>query len=722
MPRRRFAFRLLALVVTVSALSAAGAIRGGAGRSPSPPQRLVAALPPATPYSPTGRYSNGALLPNGRLVKPAGSVLNLGDFPVAAAVSPDSTLAVVSNSGQGEGSNPDQGNETLQVVDLVHRRVVQTIADHEAGQPTFYSSGVAFSPSGRHVYVTGGGNDEVYDYSVAAGHLSLVHRWRTTHKQGPVEGDAGDVYGYSRGVAVSPAGSRLYVANEQGGSVAAVSTTDGSIAWETQLDGTAMGGPYPGAVAVAPDGSAVYVTSQGRNVVTKLQPTTGAVIGMTSVGDHPVAIALDRSGTLAFVANANDDSVSILDLRSPVPTTVAQLSTHLFPGEASGSAPDAVAVDDARKVVYVANAGDDAVAVVGMSLSKAPAAWNPSALRVLGFVPGAWYPSAVALVPSDHSVLTVSAKGYGGVPVTRHTQYDGNDMVGLLSRVVAPTLDSVTKGRQQAIDRLWFGAQANASRPADSPIPNAQHEGQSPIKHVVLVVRENRTFDQVFGDLRSLGRTDADVQPSFLEFGRTDAKGKTVTPNAHAIAAQFGLSDNFYSDGEASIQGHHWTAEGTSTDYTEKSWVHYYSARNHPYDPVFPIVYPRCGAIFQRLAAAGVDFRNFGELVGLQTSQAPAPAGPDAQCTVSGGAYDGTSVASHDAAYPDNLTLTSIKDTDRLAEFERYYEPLVEADRVPAFSYVLMGNDHTEGTTPAASRRRPSSRSTTWRSAGSSTT
>jgi hypothetical protein len=222
----------------------------------------------------------------------------------------------------------------------------------------------------------------------------------------------------------------------------------------------------------------------------------------------------------------------------------------------------------------------------------------------------------------------------------------------------------------------------------------------------VLVVRENRTFDQVFGDLKALGRSDADTDPQYLEFGRTNAKGQTVTPNAHGIAAQFGTSDNFYSDGEASVQGHHWTAEGTVTDYVENAWLHYYSNRAHPYDPTLPVSYPRCGSIFQQLAMANKTFRNFGELTGLTTTQAPSAPAPDAACPVPGGAADSVSLASHDSV-GNNLTLTSLKDTSRLQEIEKVYAPLVATDTVPAFSYVLMGNDHTGGavvgsTTPQA--------------------
>ena len=214
-----------------------------------------------------------------------------------------------------------------------------------------------------------------------------------------------------------------------------------------------------------------------------------------------------------------------------------------------------------------------------------------------------------------------------------------------------------------------------------------------------MVVRENRTFDQVFGDLPALGWQGVDADPRFLEFGQTNKAGKTVTPNAHQLARNYGISDNFYSDGEASIQGHHWTAEGVSSDYTEKSWVHYYSSRNHAYDPTAPVVYPRCGSVFQQLAAAGISFKDYGELVGVSTAQPPATAGPGTACPTEGGVHDPQVAASTDPVYPNNLLLTTVKDTDRLTEFKQSYAGYEATGTVPAFTYLLMGNDHTDGST-----------------------
>ena len=650
-------------------------------------------LPHATPTSPTGTYAEGQLLPGGRLIQPVGRRTKTADFPVAVTVSPDGRTAVVANSGQGSGA-AEQSDESLQVIDVASGKVVQTVRDREPGSITFYNAGLSFSPNGKHLYASGGGNDQVYDYAVHGEHLALKDRWKSSLKAGapivPGTGSGGipssaplvgDVAAFSRGVAALADGSAVLVTNEQGSTVASINTSTGQIGWETSLGGLALaGGSYPGAVVVK--GSVAYVTLQGANAVATLDTTTGALKGLTPVGDHPVALAV--AGSSVLVANADDDSLSVLDTTTPVPTQVAQLSTHLVSGEANGSTPDAVAVDAARGLVYVALAGDNVVEVFHADRTF-------TALTPAGFVPAGYYPTAVGVL-ADGRLLAAAAKGLGGAPITDKRQYIVNRRNGLLTTVSVPA--SLSTWTADARRMLLFPTLANALRPKDSPIPDVAHAGQSPIKHVVMVVRENRTFDQVFGDLKG-----ADVEPRYLEYGEKNKQGQSITPNLHALARQFALSQNFYSDGEASIQGHHWTAEGVSNDYTEKAYLHHYSDRHHPYDPTAAISYPRCGAIFQQLARQGKTFRNFGELVGLQVAQTPTlQTAPGSSCGTPGGAFDGASAANFAPNLGANLSLTSVKDTDKEKDIEAELTPLISAGQLPAFTYAVLGNDHTDGT------------------------
>lgn len=666
-----------------------------------------------TPYTPTGQYAEGASLVSGRLITPVGDRTTVGDFPVAIAVSPDRKVAVVVNSGQGEGA-PQQGDESLQLVDVASGDILQTVKDHEADKPTFYESGLSWSPDGTHLYVTGGGNDQVYSYTFQGGRLALAKRWKSSVRAGAptvdgtqnggIPGSAplvGDAAAYSRGLDVLPDDSAVLVTNEQGSTVAALSTTDGTLLWETTIGGAGQpAGAYPEAVTVSRDGTTAYVAAQGLNAVVGLDTATGAITSTTPVGDHPVALALGEHGRQLYVTNANDDSLSVLDLTGPVPSEAAQVSTHLMRHEANGSTPDAVTVDDATNTVYVANAGDNVVRVFRSGTGDRIV---PKRLAPVGAIPTGWYPTALATA-SHHRLLVASAKGLGGAPITSREQYIVNRRHGLLTTVAMPSPRGLASWTATARHNLRYPSLTSRLRPAHSPIPTLAHAGHSPIKHVVLIVRENRTFDQVFGDLERKG---ADVEPKYLEFGEHNAAGQTVTPNIHALARRFSLSQNFYSDGEASIQGHHWMAEGVSSDYTEKSYLHYYSSRNHPYDPTAPIVYPRCGAVFQQLARQGKTFRNFGELVGLSTAQVPTTkAAPGARCATPGGAYDEQSAANFDANLGANLSLTSVSDVDKEKEIEQSLAPLVASDQLPQFMYAVLGNDHTDGA--AAGKKTPS--------------
>ena len=665
------------------------------------PGRAAPAAPHVTLTSPTGVYAEGVSLPNGRLINPVGRRTLTADFPVAIAVSPDGRTAVVANSGQGSGA-AEQSDESLQVVDVASGKVVQTVRDREAGDITFYNAGLSFSRDGKHLYASGGGNDQVYDYAVTGQRLRLAQRMKSSLRAGApiVPGTqnggipasaplVGNVAAFSRGVAALPSGSSVLVTNEQGSTVASLSTSTGGVQWETAIGGLGpAGGSYPGAVVVSADGSRAYATAQGANAVVTLDATTGAVLGTTPVGDHPVALTLADGDRTLLVANANDDSLSVVDTTTPVPTQVAQVSTHLVPGEANGSTPNAVAVDPQRKLVYVALAGDNAVLVL-----RADTRFRQ--LTTAGAIPAGWYPSAVTVL-RDGRLLAASAKGLGGAPITSPMQYIVNRRDGLLQTVAPASASQLASWTKAARANLLFPTKANALRPEDSPIPDEAHKGQSPIKHVVMVVRENRTFDQVFGDLK---RKDADVEPRYLQYGEKDAQGRTVTPNIHALARSFALSQNFYSDGEASIQGHHWTAEGVSTDYTEKAYLHHYSDRKHPYDPTQGISYPRCGAVFQQLVRQGKTVRNFGELVGLQVAQTPTvQAAPGSTCATPGGAYDAGSLASFAPNLGANLSLTSVKDTDKEKDIEAELAPLIAAGQMPALTYAVLGNDHTDGT------------------------
>jgi hypothetical protein len=284
-----------------------------------------------------------------------------------------------------------------------------------------------------------------------------------------------------------------------------------------------------------------------------------------------------------------------------------------------------------------------------------------------------------------------------GASVPTGSYYDAENMPGLLTRITPPTPSALAAYTRIAADDIAHAAGLDR-RPEHSPIP-ATPSGTSPISHVVYVVRENRTFDQIFGDL-ALKRKDVRADPSLQLLA-------AATPNAHAVSDRFAISDSFFSDGEASIQGHWWTSSAVSNDYIEKSWRQYYSPRGRPADSAeVPVTSAPGCSIFQRLQAFQLShptftFRNYGELVGL-IEPTTSVGKPQANvCEGAGPAGPGSNTFS-DPNYPSEQNLTP-DDRTRTAEF--LADSGLTADGKDAgngnalrnFSYLIMSEDHTTG-------------------------
>jgi len=740
-----------AAVVALGAILLVVSGSTGAARLASQPNAVaLAASPPlAGPTSPTGNYANGTVLPSGRLVTPAGTLHDLGDFPLGLAISPDGVLAAAINSGQGFGlnkgfnsyctaagqggmpcpyANPPNpvlaataGNpatqapdESLTVVNLhtgsssIVTAVPTTYdpADHGSGTYNDFYSGVAFSPNGKHLYAAGGANDAVYDFAVTSDTVA-TRPLRTIQIPSSVPSIIGA--GITKDLAVTPDGKYLLVTHELDDSLAIVNTATYAVS-SVRFGLPFLGDGYPYGVAVSPDGRTAYVALQGAKsvAVVDLQGGAGSVLARIAVGDHPTALALSPDGSQLYVANANDDTLSIVTTADR--RLAASIPLHVLAGEALGATPNAVAVSPDGKRVYVALAGDDAVAVLSDD--------GATALRVEGFIPAGWYPSAVATSGDGSSVYIVSAKGLGSrpTPITSSYQYVGNNMPGLLQVVPAPDAQTLQAGTDTARQDLEYAAAADNDRSPHNPIP-AVLGGTSPIQHVVLIVRENRTFDQVLGDVgvdEGRSRAEVDGEPAYTVFGRD------TTPNAHALVGDpipgtsdpaFASSDNFYSDGEASIQGHYWTTSANVSDYVEKSWRLYYSPRHHLEDPLSSLAEPGACSIFQsalqrQTASHGAfTFRDYGEVIGVDNPAAIAGA-----LTLPGNASLGVlehcaSIPAADLDFANGSIFTF--DTDNRNDATAFLadnglttggsQIAGSKAQLRDFSYVILPGDHTGG-------------------------
>ncbi|MBO0878159.1 MAG: bifunctional YncE family protein/alkaline phosphatase family protein, partial [Pseudonocardia sp.] len=540
--------------------------------------------------------------PVGFGVTPAGRQSPLGDLPLASALSPDGRYLAVSNAGEGV--------QSLQLVDTASGAVVHT-ARYPAPAAVFV--GLAFAPDGRTLYASGGGNNVIRRYAVGGGELSERPAIPL-----PTTDPAGQkINPYPAGIALTPDGRRLLVADQQADAISVVDLDTGAVH-------TTAAGHRPYGVVAAADGHQAYVTDQGADTVTVLDLTgpEPAVQKTLQVGTHPNRVIASADGRELFVADAESDEVSVIDTASSA--VVRAIGLAPYPGAQVGSNPDGLALSGDGRTLYVANSGNNDVAVVDVAAG-----------RVAGLIPTGWYPTSVAA--GGHALFVTNGKGMGAGPNNgfRHPdpyergtaadQYAGSMIVGTLSSIdLPPSAQQLADwtaqvGRNDGFDT--HGEVHAPQGPAAGIVPRHPGEHSGPIQHVIYVVKENRTYDQVFG---SLGKGDGD--PSLNLFGEESA------PNARALERAYTTFDNFYADAEVSAQGWNWTVAANSNPYSEQAWPSNQSKRGAPYPSesgdkaIAPNRDPAQAYIWDRLAAAHVSFRNYGMYIDLDAPDGPAHA------------------------------------------------------------------------------------------------
>ncbi len=597
-----------------------------------------------------------AVTPVGYRVTPAGRQTTLGDLPLGMALSPDGGMLLVSNDGQG--------TQSLQVVDPRTSQVRQTIA---YASPQSLFAGLGFSPDGSRAYASGGGDEQIHTYAVSGGRLT-----ETAPIALPATDAAGNAVNmFPAGLAVAAGGSRLVVADHLADAASVVDVATGAV--QTVAVGHA---PY----GVAVMGDTAYVTNQGAGTVSvvDLRKSAPRVVGTVRVGTHPNAVIADPAGHRVFVADGDSDEVSVIDAATD---TVRQtVSLAPYADARVGSTPLALALAPDGKTLYVANAGNNAVAVVDLARGQ-----------VTGTVPTGWYPSAV--VATDSSLFVANAKGLGAGPndgpgrpdptsssATSPDQYVGSMMAGTLSTVDLPlSAGQLAHGTQQVRRNNGY-ARANA-RGGDP----------QPIEHVIYIVKENRTFDQVFG---SLGKGNGEASLNLF--------GDESAPNQRALEKRFVTLDNFYADAEISAQGWNWSVAANSNPYSEALWPANYSGRNAPYpsengDPaIAPNVHPADAYIWDRLADNGVTFRNYGFYVHGSSTGGFHAADPKLEANTDH-AFRG-----FDLACPSNADTFAPRRSDcgtpRFDEWKREFDQYVRNGNLPTVELVRLPNDHTAGT------------------------
>ena len=605
------------------------------------------------------------LLPNGWRIAPVGRHLDAGDLPLAMALHPDGRHLVITNNGWSKPS--------LRVVDLERWQVIQKMALDHAWL------GLVWHPDGQRLFSSGAADNSIREISWRGNKLAPARTFTLAPPQKTAPGRRLENPGFVGGLALSPDGRTLYASHVYGESLAAVDVETGRVLARAALPAEGYG------TLVSPDGRTVFVSVWGASRVALFEPLTLRPLAEIVVGEHPNAMALSRDGARLFVACANTNAVWVVDLASR--KAVEQIGVALGPDAPPGSTPNALALSPDGDTLLVANADNNAVAVVDVR--------RPGESRPLGFIPTGWYPTGAAFDASGRKVLVLSGKGLAPaanprgpqpVSVTADAQYIGGLLNGALS--VLPRPDEAAL--RQLTDRVYSlsatsagGRRALSERPEGSPVPGAAG-GASPIRYVFYVIRENRTYDQVFGDLPQ-GNGD----PNLALFG------EEVTPNAHALASEFVLFDNFYVDSEVSHDGHSYSTAAYATDANEKLWPTSYGGRGGLYlaegeyrmrNAYGNIMAPARGYLWDFASRAGVSVRSYGEFAAWDTKGGPVRA-----------SVPGLEGKVHPSFPPYDL---SIPDNERVDVWLEEFRRFEKEGGLPRLSIFHLGNDHTVGTQP----------------------
>jgi YVTN family beta-propeller protein len=654
----------------------------------------------------------GFAVPTNQVVTPAGTQLNFIGRPLAIALRPDHKTAAILNTGSGENNFT---TAPIVIIDLTNNTVKQQF---QPSNTRAAYDGVIYSADGNHLYCSQD-NGTVTVLNVGTdGTVTADAEVALPTSSGAVN---------NGGLALSGDGKTLYAVLNMANSVGVIDLTTntfvsqiavqnapksiviaGNLAYVTNEGGRpARPGEYTDTSAGTPIVADRQSASSTTGTVSVINLSTGAVVKNIAVGLHPTAIL--SSNGYVFVANSNSDSVSVINTTT---NRVSQtLQIQVFSNAPFGSSPNGLAMTSAN----------DLVVSLGANNALAVYKFRKSGLEFSGFIPTAWYPSYVSDVPALTAVQAGTAADLPerlivtntkGVAVGSNVVPEGNpsglnthSFVGSVSIVSIPTSAEYGQFDKQVADNNgWTTRDLNEYEPL--PFQAAQ-----PIKHVIYVIKENRTYDQILGD-DSRGNGD----PSLVQYGAQ------VTPNQHAIADNFVLFDNFYDSGVLSADGHQWTDQAIAPDYIEKQFTDF--DRSYPYNGGDSMVYAPTGFIWLDALNHGKSIRMYGEyapqfngpsqefgnwtswyndsliLEGKATGTLHAPLGTFQ-------AYaDVPSVEEH--LNPDFPNFnTGIPDQYRLDIFLKDFKTYVKNGNLPNLVVMTLCTDHTSGgaagdPTPAA--------------------
>ncbi|MBK8924207.1 MAG: bifunctional YncE family protein/alkaline phosphatase family protein [Saprospirales bacterium] len=592
----------------------------------------------------TGPYATAAgqpiLLPNGWSLRPAGRSLPLGDLPLNMALSPDGRYLAVTNNGVGR-----------QFIQLVDTKKEKITAGHDIAKAWY---GLAFSADGRYLYASGGNDNLVVRYRVNQGSL----RRDTAIRVG-----APSPRLWVGGLAIDDSRQRLWVAAKEDSSLYVCDLKTLAVMQRLRLETPAY------ACLLAPASGDVLVSLWGGRQVAVFDAQSLARKTGIPVGDHPNELLLSRNGQWLFVANANSNSVSVVNMATR--REVEVLNAALYPAAPAGSTTNGLALSPDESTLYIANADNNCLAVFDVS--------TPGESRSKGFIPTGWYPTCVRA--AGNKIFVANGKGMSSLPNPkgpqpnmksedyRAAEYIGELFLGTLSIIDAPDATALGRYSRQVFEHTPYTKtkELQAEGEPGNPVPMRVGD-PSPVKYVFYIIKENRTYDQVLGDMPG-GNGD----PALCLFP------EKVTPNQHALAREFVLLDNFYVNAEVSADGHNWSMAAYATDYVEKTWPTSYGGRGggYDYEGASPLAHPEKGYIWDYCQRAGVSYRTYGEFADDYKANYPTLEG-----------HICPNYSSWDLNIPD---------IEREKVWEHDFDSLLAIGRVARFNTIRFGTDHTSG-------------------------
>ncbi|MEO8823320.1 MAG: bifunctional YncE family protein/alkaline phosphatase family protein [Ginsengibacter sp.] len=592
-------------------------------------------------------------LPNGWSLSPAGHGYLLGDLPLNMAVSNSKKLLAVTNNGYGK--------QTIQLINTSSEKIVDNVTIGKSWV------GLKFSDKEKYLYASGGNDNWIIKYEIINNKLlpkdTLVLGKKWPEKISPA------------GLDIDDKRNLLYVVTKENNSLYILNLKTKKVIGKYQLGGEGY------TCLLSPDKKELYISCWGCDKLMVFNTLSRTISRQINVGDNPNDICLTKNGKYLFVANSNDNSVSVIDTHSK--KVIETLTSSLYPNAPQGSTTNGLALSPDEKTLYIANADNNCLTLFDVS--------NPGKSISMGFIPTGWYPTCVKVI--GDKIFVTNGKGVSSFPnpngpgptyvkekvtyqkgitdtvAPKHNQYIAGLFIGTMSIINVPDKKQlgIYSKKVYANTPYTKAKETEAQGQEGNPIPRSLKD-TSPIKYVFYIVKENRTYDQVLGDVKE-GNGDT----SLVLFG------KNITPNQHKIVSDFVLLDNFYVDAEVSADGHNWSLGAYATDYLEKTWPTSYGGRGGIYDAEGnrAIANNKNGFLWNDCERAGISYRTYGEFADNYKPNIPV-------------------LKNHLCNYYTGWNL-DVRDTVRFSQWKRDFDSLVSINALPRLNTLRFPNDHTSG-------------------------